>query len=62
MNKRGEQDVADQRPAAVGQTPSLPEEYVLYFDVPNEPEKMYWVMLDTKTKHFLYWGHEKQKK
>jgi len=43
-------------------TPSLPEEYVLYFDIPRESSYMYWVILDTKKKTFLYWGNEKQKK
>lgn len=43
-------------------TPSLPEEYVLYYDVPAAPDSMYWIMLDTRTKKFLYWGQAKQKK
>lgn len=43
-------------------TPSLSTEYVLYFDVPGEPELMYWVMLDNEKKTFLYWSKEKLKK
>jgi len=43
-------------------TPSLPEEYVLYFNIPDEPDYLYWIMLGTKNKTFLYWGGEKQKK
>ena len=39
-------------------TPSLPEEYCLYFKVPEEPQKVYWIMLDTQTKQFLYWSGE----
>ena len=41
-------------------TPSAREEYVLYFNVPGEPDSMHWVMLDTETKHFWYAGNEKQ--
>ena len=41
-------------------TPSLPEEYVLYFAVPGEQKYMHWVMLDTQTKRFRYAGKEKQ--
>ena len=43
-------------------TPSLPEEYVLYFNVPDEPQYMYWIMLDTENKTFLYWSQQKTKK
>ena len=43
-------------------TPSLPEEYVLYFNVPEEPEYIYWIMLNTQTKTFLYWSSERTKK
>ena len=43
-------------------TPTLLEEYVLYYDISDEPEFMYWIMLDTKTKRFLYWSTEKLKR
>jgi hypothetical protein len=43
-------------------TPSLPEEYVLYYDAPAAPDSMFWIMIDTETKKFLYWGQVKQKK
>ena len=39
-------------------TPSLPGEYCLYFKVPEEPQQVYWIMLDTQTKQFLYWSGE----
>ncbi|MFI5203228.1 MAG: hypothetical protein ACHQF2_01940 [Flavobacteriales bacterium] len=40
-------------------TPSLPEEYVVYFQAPNQPDSVFWLMLDTKSKKYLYWSHEK---
>jgi len=43
-------------------TPSLPEEYILYFNIPNEPDYMCWIMLSTENKTFLYWGGEKRRK
>lgn len=41
-------------------TPSLPEEYCLYFEVLGELGQMFWIMLDTQTKRFLYWSNERQ--
>jgi hypothetical protein len=41
---------------------SIPEEYVLYYDVPAAPDSMFWIMLDTESKTFLYWGQVKQAK
>jgi hypothetical protein len=43
-------------------TPSLPEEYVMLFDVPGTPGQEYFVMLDTKTKGLLYWSDEEFEK
>lgn len=43
-------------------TPSLPEEYVMYYNVPQQPDSMFWIMLDTETKKFIYWGGDKQEK
>jgi len=43
-------------------TPSLLEEYVLYYDAPAATDSMCWIMLDTEKKTFLYWGQEKQEK
>ncbi len=37
-------------------TPTLPEEYVIFFQVPGQPDSAFWVMLDTKTKKYLYWS------
>jgi hypothetical protein len=43
-------------------TPSLMEEYVLYFPVPNQTDSAFWVMLNTDTRHYLYWSNEKYSK
>ena len=43
-------------------TVSLPDEYIMYFHVPNQPERMYWIMLDTQTRRYLYWSGQSQKK
>lgn len=43
-------------------TPSLPEEYILFYDVPGVSGAFYWIILDTKTKTFLYWSGEKGEK
>lgn len=40
-------------------TPSLPEEYVVYYSIPNIPDSVFWIMLDSKTKKYLYWSAEK---
>ena len=40
-------------------TISLPEETLLEYMVPEESEKSFGIMIDTKTKNFLYWSNEK---
>lgn len=40
-------------------TPSLLEEYVLYYKVPEDTSSHFWIMLDTDTKKFIYWSKEK---
>ena len=43
-------------------TVSLPDEYIMYFDVPGQPNRMYWIMLDTRTRRYLYWSQGAYKK
>jgi len=43
-------------------TPSLPEEYVLFFPVPGEPKYMHWIMLHTDSRQFFYAGSAQQLK
>lgn len=43
-------------------TPSLPEEYVMFYNVPGVNGAIFWVMLDTESKTFLYWSGEKNEK
>ncbi|MES0491950.1 MAG: hypothetical protein ABUK01_18285 [Leptospirales bacterium] len=46
------------KPLKEAQTESLPEEYILVYEVPCNPGKIFWIMLDTNTKHFRYWSDE----
>lgn len=48
------------RPYARHPTISAPDEYILYFRVPQHPELMFWLMLDTESERFLYWSAERQ--
>ena len=43
-------------------SPSMPEEYVIFYDVPGVNGAFFWIMLDTKSKTFLHWSGEKQEK
>lgn len=43
-------------------TPSLPEEYVMFYNVPGVNGAIFWLMLDTDKKTFLYWSGEKNEK
>jgi len=43
-------------------SPSLKEEYVLFYDVPGVNGAFFWIMLNTETKTFLYWSGEKNEK
>jgi hypothetical protein len=43
-------------------TPSLPEEYVMFYNVPGVNGAIFWVMLNTKSKTFIYWSGEKNEK
>ncbi len=43
-------------------TPSLPEEYVMFYNVPGVNGAIFWLMLNTETKTFLYWSGEKNEK
>lgn len=43
-------------------TPTLLEEYVLYYNISDEPGFMFWIMLDTKKKRFLYWSTDKERR
>ncbi|MFZ5553298.1 MAG: hypothetical protein ACOZCO_09300 [Bacteroidota bacterium] len=46
-------------PADEYPTPSLLDEYIMYFHVPGEKNKIFWIMLDTKSNSYLYWSNEK---
>lgn len=43
-------------------TPSLKEETVLFYNVPGVKGAIYWVMINSETKNFLYWSGEKSEK
>lgn len=38
------------------------KEYILLYNVPGVKGAIFWVMLDSKTKKFLYWSGEKSEK
>lgn len=46
-------------PADEYPTPSLLDEYIMYFHVPGEKNKVFWIMLETKSNSYLYWSNEK---
>lgn len=43
-------------------TTSSLDEDALYWIIPEEPDSMYWIMIDTQTKRFKYWSNEKFEK
>lgn len=43
-------------------TPSLPEETILFYNVPGVNGAIFWVMINTESKTFLYWSGEKNEK
>ena len=43
-------------------TPSLPEEYILFYNVPGVNGAIFWIMINTESKTFLYWSGEKNEK
>lgn len=43
-------------------TPSLKEETVMFYNVPGVKGAIFWVMINTETKNFLYWSGEKAEK
>lgn len=43
-------------------TPSLKEETVMFYNVPGVKGAIYWIMINTETKNFLYWSGEKAEK
>lgn len=43
-------------------TPSLKDEYIMFYDVPGVNGAYFWIMLDTQQKTFLYWSGEKNDK
>lgn len=40
-------------------TPSLKEETVMFYNVPGVKGAIFWVMINSETKNFLYWSGEK---
>lgn len=43
-------------------TPSLEEETVLFYNVPGVKGAIFWIMIDTESKNFLYWSGEKSER
>ncbi len=43
-------------------TPSLKEETVLFYNVPGVKGAIFWIMVDTESKNFLYWSGETTEK
>lgn len=43
-------------------TPSLPEETILFYNVPGVNGAIFWVIINTETKTFMYWSGEKNEK
>lgn len=43
-------------------TPSLKEETVMFYNVPGVKGAIFWVMINSETKNFLYWSGEKAEK
>lgn len=43
-------------------TPSLPEEYIMFYNVPGVNGAIFWIMINSDSKTFLYWSGEKNEK
>lgn len=50
------------RPFRESLTPGMPNNYILYFNVPNDEQYMYWIALDKRTRRYLFWSKNKVRK